>query len=161
MLLPIQGTLKEIFINMNLFSKTIVVITAYSLVAYLIYLLIFQIQRRRIGKKLKTAKNTLSFDSVVAIYVSAEKHAIIDLLFKVIVYIFSVKVISLYSTPNNSTTIFLLKLVAMTFSLHSTLKLIILHQVTSRFKKVAIDESADKSVFLKKFYYIKPTQKQN
>ena len=161
MLLPIQGTLKEIFINMNLFSRTIVVIAAYSLVVYLIYLLIFQIQRRSMGKKLKIAKNTLSFDSVFAIYVSAEKHATIDLLFNFIVYIFSVKVISLYSTPNNFTTIFLLKLVAMTFSLHSTLKLIILHQVTSRFKKASIDESTDKSVFLKKFYYIKPAEKQN
>ena len=161
MLLPIQGTLKEIFINMNLFSSTIIAIAAYSIVIYLIYLSIFQMQRRNIGKKLKTAKNTLSFDSVFATYVSAEKDAIINLLFNVVFYIIGVKVISFYSTPNNFTISFLLKLVLMTSSLHSTLKLIILHHVTSRFKKVFMDESADKSLFLKKFYYVKHTEKQN
>lgn len=118
-------------------------------------------QRRNIGKKLKTAKNTLSFDSVFATYVSAEKDAIINLLFNVVFYIIGVKVISFYSTPNNFTISFLLKLVWMTSSLHSTLKLIILHHVTSRFTKVFMDESADKSLFLKKFYYVKHTEKQN
>ena len=161
MLPPIQGTLKEIFINMDLFLNTIIAIAAYSIVAYLIYLIIFQMQRRNIGKKLKTAKNTLSFDSVFATYVSAEKDAIINLLFNVVFYIIGVKVISFYSTPNNFTISFLLKLVLMTSSLHSTLKLIILHHVTSRFKKVFMDESADKSLFLKKFYYVKHTEKQN
>lgn len=146
---------------MNLFSSTIIAIVAYSIVAYLIYLIIFQMQRRSIGKKLKTTKNTLSFDSVFATYVSAEKDATIDLLFSVILYIISAKIISFYSTPNNFTISFLLKLVLMASSLHSTLRLIILHQITSRFKKVFIDESGDKSLFLKKFYYIKTTEKQN
>ena len=161
MLLPFQGTLKEIFINMNLFSNTIIVIVSYSIVAYLIYLLIFRMQRRNIGKLLKTTKNTLSFDSVFATYVSAEKDAMINLLFNVVFYIICVKIISFYSTPNNFTTSFLLKLGLMISCLNATLKLIIIHQVTSRFKKVRIDESTDKSMFLKKFYYIESTEKQN
>lgn len=161
MLLPIQGTLKEIFINMNLFSSTLIAIAAYSIVAYLIYLIIFQMQRRRIGKKLKIAKNALSFNLVFATYVSAEKDATIDFIFNVVVYMIIAKIISFYSTPSNFTVSFFLKLILMASSLHSALKLIILHQVTSRFKRVFIDESADKSLFLKKFYYIKTTEKQN